>query len=366
MFPAAAIAAVIALPAPVAGQTTTRDEVTFSRDIAPILQRSCQKCHRPDALAPMSLLSYDEVRPWARAIKNRTGLRDKPGVMPPWFIEKDIGIQSFKDDPSLSDNEIRLIAKWVDSGAPEGNPADLPPPVEFLGANEWEIGAPDLVVSSPTVEVPGESPDWWGAIGDAPTGLNEDRYVAALEYKEITESREGPRRNTVGGLFVVHHAVMSVVVPDAPADDGAPRLGGWPVHEVGRNADFFNAEAGRAVAGRHDAEVRQRPPACERRPHPRPPRHRLQVPSPGLRADAEDAEHGVRQRRRHGHRADGSRSDDGGVLHAAGPREDQHLRAAYARARRQDVPGRHRGHHRPDAQLRGVRPQLGARVHLRG
>ena len=247
VFPAAAIAAVIALPAPVAGQTTTRDEVTFSRDIAPILQRSCQKCHRPDALAPMSLLSYDEVRPWARAIKNRTGLRDKPGVMPPWFIEKDIGIQSFKDDPSLSDNEIRLIAKWVDSGAPEGNPADLPPPVEFLGANEWEIGAPDLVVSSPTVEVPGESPDWWGAIGDAPTGLNEDRYVAALEYKEITESREGPRRNTVGGLFVVHHAVMSVVVPDAPADDGAPRLGGWPVHEVGRNADFFNAEAGRLL-----------------------------------------------------------------------------------------------------------------------
>ena len=236
----------IALPRPAAAQTAADSEVTFSREIAPILQRSCQKCHRPDALAPMSLLHYDEVRPWARAIRNRTGLRDKPGVMPPWFIEKDIGIQAFKDDPSLSDEEIRLIAAWVDNGAPEGDPADLPPPVEFLGVNEWEIGAPDLVVSSPSVEVPGESPDWWGAIGNVETGLTEDRYVAALEYKEITESREGPRRNTVGGLFVVHHAVMDVVAPGAEVDDG-PRRAGWPVHEVGRNADFFNAEAGKLM-----------------------------------------------------------------------------------------------------------------------
>ena len=244
---AAAAAAVVVLPAPAAAQSANADDVTFSRDIAPILQRSCQKCHRPDALAPMSLLSYNEVRPWARAIKNRTGLRDKPGVMPPWFIEKDVGIQSFKDDPSLSDDEIRLIAKWVDNGAPEGNPADLPPPIEFLGANEWEIGEPDLIVSSPTVEVPGESPDWWGAIGESTTGLTEDRYVSALEYKEVTESREGPRRNTVGGLFVVHHAVMNVVAPDAEAGDGAPRRGGWPVHEVGRNADFFDPKAGRLM-----------------------------------------------------------------------------------------------------------------------
>ena len=238
---AAVIASAAALPQAAAGEA-----VTFSRDIAPVLQRSCQKCHRPEALAPMALITYDEVRPWARAIRNRTGLRDKPGAMPPWFIEKDVGIQSFKDDPSLSDEEIRLIARWVDAGAPEGDPADLPPPIELLGAHEWEIGEPDLIVSSPAVEVPGESPDWWGSIGGAPTGLAEDRYVAALEYKEVTESQEGPRRDTVGGLFVVHHAVMDVVAPDAEADDG-PRLGGWPVHEVGRNADFFDAEAGRLM-----------------------------------------------------------------------------------------------------------------------
>ena len=243
----AAVAAVIALPAPAAAQSAGADDVTFSRDIAPILQRSCQKCHRPDALAPMSLLTYDEARPWARAIKNRTGLRDKPGVMPPWYIEKDVGIQAFKDDPSLSDEEIRLIATWADNGAPEGNPADLPPPLEFLGANEWEIGAPDLIVSTSAVEVPGDAPDWWGSIGEFDTGSNEDRYVAAMEYKERTESREGPGRSTVGGLFVFHHAIMDVLTPDPGGEQDGIRSGGWPTHEVGRNADIFDADAGKLL-----------------------------------------------------------------------------------------------------------------------
>ena len=75
-------------------------EVTFAKDIAPILQRSCQECHRPDSVAPMSLLTYEEVRPWARAIKARTALRNKRGAMPPWFIEKDIG------DPALQERPV--------------------------------------------------------------------------------------------------------------------------------------------------------------------------------------------------------------------------------------------------------------------
>src|SRR5215468_6021876 len=80
--------------------------VTFSKDIAPILQRSCQNCHQPNSVAPMSLITYKEVRPWARAIKERTFRRDKQGAMPPWFLEKNIGIQHYKSDPSLSDLEI--------------------------------------------------------------------------------------------------------------------------------------------------------------------------------------------------------------------------------------------------------------------
>ena len=122
------VALVMACPALVSAQQTAQNGlVTFSSDIAPILQRSCQECHRAGSIAPMSLLTYEEVRPWARAIKNRTGLRTKPGAMPPWYVEKNIGIQRYKNDPSLNDEEIEKIATWVDNGAPQGNPADLPP-----------------------------------------------------------------------------------------------------------------------------------------------------------------------------------------------------------------------------------------------
>ena len=104
--------------------------VTFAKDIAPILQRSCQQCHRPASVAPMPLLTYQEVRPWARAIKMRTGLRSERGAMPPWFVERDLGIQHYKNDISLNEAEIEKIALWADNGAPLGNPDDLPPPLE--------------------------------------------------------------------------------------------------------------------------------------------------------------------------------------------------------------------------------------------
>ena len=86
----------------------------------------------------MSLLTYEEARPWARAMKHRTGLRNTAEAMPPWYIEKDIGLQGFKGDLSLSEEEIQKIARWADSGAPRGNPADLPPPLTFIGPNEWQ------------------------------------------------------------------------------------------------------------------------------------------------------------------------------------------------------------------------------------
>ena len=221
--------------------TTARD-VTFNRDIAPILQRSCQNCHRPGSLAPMSLLTYDEVRPWARSIRKRTALRDQLGVMPPWYIEREIGIQEFKNDTSLSDMEIELIGRWVETGAKEGDPADLLPAREWSDADEWQIGEPDLVVSSKTFEVKANAPDWWGSLGAVKLGMTEDRYVAAFEYKERSEAI-GPRtRDTVGGLFVVHHAGPYIVGPD-----GRSAGGFWPVHEVGRNADVFPEESGRLI-----------------------------------------------------------------------------------------------------------------------
>src|SRR6195256_5869420 len=128
-------------------QTPAPAAVTFTKDVAPILQRSCENCHRADGVAPMSLQTYDEVRPWARAIKQRTGIGPKAGVMPPWYVERTIGIQQFHNDPSLSEDEIATLAKWADTGAARGNPADLPPPKGYADDRAWAIGAPDLIIT---------------------------------------------------------------------------------------------------------------------------------------------------------------------------------------------------------------------------
>ena len=154
--------------------------VTFSKDIAPIFQRSCQNCHQPNSVAPMSLISYTDARPWAKSIKARVLIRNKRGAMPPWYIEKNIGIQHYKNDNSLSDDEIAKIVSWADNGAPEGNPADLPPAKPLDDGNTWAIGTPDLIISTKEVLVKGNAPDWWGEIESVPTGLKTDRYVAAL------------------------------------------------------------------------------------------------------------------------------------------------------------------------------------------
>ena len=168
--------------------------MTYTKDIAPVLQRSCENCHRPDGVAPMPLTTYEEVRPWARAIKQRTGIGPHAGVMPPWYMEKNIGIQSFKNDPSLSDEEVAKIAKWADSGAPRGNPADMPPPRKWEDANTWTIGTPDLIVKLPSITVKANSPDWWGEIPRAQVDLDEDRYVTAVEVKEFNDVDKGGQR----------------------------------------------------------------------------------------------------------------------------------------------------------------------------
>ena len=226
-------------------------DVTFTRDIAPILQRSCQHCHRPESVAPMSLLTYEEARPWARAMKSRTALRNERGAMPPWFIEKDIGIQHYKDDPSLSESEIAAIATWADTGAPRGDPADLPPPKYVAGDMEgWRIGTPDLVLRSREVTVLASGADRWEPIGIVPTGLMEDRYVEAVEIREVNDIPKDGANNTVGGRFVLHHLNYSshVVEDEQPDAFTADTTTVWPVHEVGRNADIFPPDAGRILA----------------------------------------------------------------------------------------------------------------------
>src|SRR5262245_31732584 len=217
---------------------------TFTRDIVPILQRSCQNCHRPDGVAPMSLLSYEEVRPFARAIKQRTSIGPHRGVMPPWYIEKNVGIQKFKNDPSLSALEVAKIGKWADTGAPLGNAADMPPARKFDDANSWIIGEPDLIVRTEDIVVKGDAPDWWGEIKSVPIGLTEDRYVSALQIREVNNvpSKDAGGRATVGGRYVIHHLIWGT---DKGGGGGVNTP--WPVHEVGRQADVFPPEAGRLL-----------------------------------------------------------------------------------------------------------------------
>src|SRR5216117_2868537 len=206
--------------APRGQSVSSSGEITFTKDIVPILQRSCENCHRPDGVAPMSLVMYEDARPWARAIKQRTSIGPKAGVMPPWYVEKNIGIQKFHNDPSLSDDEIATIAKWADSGAPRGNPADMPPPKQYIDNAAWAIGAPDLIVKMKEIEVKATAPDWWGEVPSVPTGLTEDRYVAALEMKEVNDvdSHAGSGRATVGGRFVFHHMIWRTQVLDGKSD----------------------------------------------------------------------------------------------------------------------------------------------------
>jgi len=228
-------------PAPVAAQES--DVVTFSRDIAPILQRSCQQCHRPNGVAPMALVTDEDARPNAMAMMRRTGIRDRQGTMPPWYVEKDIGIQQYKDDPSLSDEEVAAIATWARNGAPEGDRADLPTPLVFADAVGWRLGEPDLIVSTQEVVVEADAPDWWGDLaGIEIPELTEDRYVASVEIREIYDVREsgGRDRATVGGLYVFHHMLFSTRAPGAGSTT-------WPVHEVGRNPDIFDVDMGQLL-----------------------------------------------------------------------------------------------------------------------
>ncbi len=246
-------AALLAPPSATAQDGVGTRDVTFSRDIAPILQRSCQGCHNPTGVAPMSLVTYRDVRRWAPRIKEKTAIRDRAGAMPPWYVEKDIGIQHYKDDPSLSDEEIAAIATWVDNGAPEGDPADLPEPIDFEAAEFWTAGEPDLIVETEEVFMEAGAPDWWGEIPSVPIPLEEDRYVKSVEIREVNDiDPTDMGRATVGGRFIFHHMIWSTRVLD---EDDDPTLAefssegatGWPVHEVGRNPDIFDLEAGRLL-----------------------------------------------------------------------------------------------------------------------
>jgi len=196
---AIALSGLLAAPlSAIAAEPTTTP--TFTKDVAPIFQAKCEACHRPDSIAPMSLVTFEETRPFATAIKNRVATRQ----MPPWHIDKTIGIQKFKNDRSLSDEQIDTIVRWVNAGAPKGDVKDMPAAVKWPDESKWNFadifgGPPDLIIkSTPYLQKAGGQDAWWKPSVDV--GLTEPRWVRAIEI----------RPSTVQGRKVVHHAIANL------------------------------------------------------------------------------------------------------------------------------------------------------------
>jgi hypothetical protein len=187
---------------------------TFTKDVAPIFQEKCEACHRAGSIAPMSLVTYEEARPWARSIKTRVSGRQ----MPPWHIDKTVGIQQFKNDRSLSDDQIDTIVRWVDAGAPKGDPKDMPATKGWPDEAVWNFagmfgGPPDLVIkSTPWTQAARGQDAWWKP--QVETGLTEPRWVRAIEI----------RPSTVKGRKITHHALARLQQddPDAPQPQRGP------------------------------------------------------------------------------------------------------------------------------------------------
>ena len=222
------VVGLVGSPAVVAGQ----EDPTYASDIAPILQQNCQICHRPGQIGPMSLLTYEDARTYAPLIKMKVASRQ----MPPWHIDPGIGIQDFKNDVSLEDDEIQMIVQWVDAGAPLGDPAAMPPPLAWEESSEWKLEEhfgrpPDLIVRSPGHTVVANGLDQWFEPETELEGITEERWARAAEV------RPGNERSA----YVFHHA-NSVLAGSAvgkmydlyPEDSGrrlvpGQRIG-WAMH----------------------------------------------------------------------------------------------------------------------------------------
>ena len=179
--------------AAMATEVSAQSTVTFNKDVLPILQNNCQSCHRPGQVAPMSLLTYKDVRPWAKAIKAATVARK----MPPWNADPRYG--HYTNDRSLKQSAIDTLTKWVDAGAPEGDPNDAPAPKQWP-SGDWEV-EPDIILDGPDFDVPATGVvDWfWVAI---PSHFTQDTWITSMQFQPVDPA-------------VVHHIGITFV-PHTP------------------------------------------------------------------------------------------------------------------------------------------------------
>src|SRR6266851_242056 len=217
--------------------------VTFAKDVAPILQAKCQECHRVGSMAPMSLVTYQEVRPWAKSIRERVRTRQ----MPPWHIDQTIGVQKFKNDMSLSNEQINTIVQWVDAGAPVGNLNDMPAPRQWPADNEWQasklLGKPDIVIASQEYTMARDHQDvWFRPVNEIP--ITEPRWVRAVEM----------RPSAMAGRKIIHHAVAYLDQEDkdtadvpGSANSDLDRRGMLMEWAIGKQYDLYRPNTGKLL-----------------------------------------------------------------------------------------------------------------------
>ncbi|MEW6320702.1 MAG: hypothetical protein AB1635_06410 [Acidobacteriota bacterium] len=240
-----ACALIIGLGVPAVSAAQAPAAPTFTKDIAPIFQQKCESCHRPDSIAPMSLVTYEEARPWARSIRDRVATRQ----MPPWHIDTNVGIQHFENDRGLSEAQIDTVVRWVNAGAPKGDMKDMPPPVQWPDQSVWNFaerfgGPPDLIIKSPPYTQKANAQDaWYKPV--VPTGLTEARWVRAIEI----------RPSTVKGRKITHHALARLLQTenDTPqpsavnnnGDDPGPGL--FMEWAVGKQGEIMRPNSGKLM-----------------------------------------------------------------------------------------------------------------------
>jgi hypothetical protein len=214
---AGTLGAFLMMSAPALAADPSARQVTFSKDVAPILQEKCQQCHQPNSIAPMSLITFEDTRPWARSMKQRVMTRQ----MPPWHIDPSVGVHDFKNDMSLTDAQIDTLVRWVDAGAPEGDPKDLPPAKPLVTDNEWQgvrdgFGPPDLVIRSSEYTMPAKHQDvWYRPMSDIP--LTEPRWARMVEI----------RPTQLKGRRIVHHSIAYLVLNNDPDAVNTGTLNGF-------------------------------------------------------------------------------------------------------------------------------------------
>ncbi len=209
---------------------------TFTKDVAPIFQDKCEACHRPTSIGPMSLVTYEDSRPWGRSIKARVAARN----MPPWHIDRTVGIQHFQNDRSLSDDQIDTIVRWVDGGMPKGDPNDMPAARSYPAESVWNFaeqfgGPPDLIIRSEPFTMPAEAQDKWFR-PTVPIGLTEERWVRAIEM----------RPTTVKGRRIIHHA-MGYLQQEEKGAESAVGAGVFMEWSVGKQGELMRPDSGRLL-----------------------------------------------------------------------------------------------------------------------